>query len=180
MDRPQLALGHRARLLTLECGSGMIPPVWGILDEAEPRGTTAQAGRELRGGALTAVAGLPQALTSQPSAKPGHTGPSGPRTSTPQTPNFSTCEPSSAGCQNPSFWHLSLTGSQSLAGHRWSVRALLVGKADGAWPGFGRGAQPPTRGAGAPQPHSAAMGARERGGSQAGRCGLPPGNTSSK
>lgn len=91
LDRPQLALGHRARLLTLEVGSGMIPPVWGILDEAEPGGTTAQAGRELRGGALTAVAGLLQALTSQPSAKPGHMGPSGPRTGPPQASNFSTC-----------------------------------------------------------------------------------------
>ena len=62
----------------------MVPALWGILDEAEPGGTTAQAGRELRGGALTAAAGLPPALTSRPSAKPGHTGPSGPRTGPPK------------------------------------------------------------------------------------------------
>lgn len=103
LDRPQLAPGHRARLLTLECGSGMMPPVWGILDEAEPRGTTAQAGRELRGGALSAVAGLPQALISQPSAKPGHVGPSGPRTSPLQPQTSPPVNPPVLAARTPHF-----------------------------------------------------------------------------
>lgn len=104
LDRPQLALGHRARLLTLECGSGMIPRVWGILDKAEPGGTTgAQAGRELRGGALTAVAGLLQALTSQPSAKPGHMGPSGPRTGPPQPQTSPPVNPPVLAARTPHF-----------------------------------------------------------------------------
>ena len=115
--------------------------------EAKPGAAAAQAGRELEAGG--------RALTSQPSAKPDHAGPSGPKTSPP-----SSLRTLQRWLPDPPCWHLLLTSSQSAAGHR--VRAVLEGAQTDLGKALGREQRQEGWGAGDSKPTSS-RGVRRRG-----------------